>query len=124
MWILRVAIVATFLTAGLAIGASAPAQADEMTWTLSSKYQYKVQVAFYSKTRNHLWPANGEAWGLDDYGTHRFTLSCQAGEKICYGAWATGASSTYWGVGLGGKQGCTSCCAVCGEEDPVKTLTD
>lgn len=124
MWILRTAMVAIFLTAGFAFGASAPAKADEMVWTLKSKYQYKVQVAFYSKDRNHLWPAKGQAWGLDDYGTHKFTLSCNAGEKICYGAWATGDSTTYWGVGLGGKQGCTSCCAVCGEEDPIKTLTE
>jgi hypothetical protein len=123
MWMLRTAIVAMFLTGGLAIGASAPAQADEMTWTLTSKYQYKVQVSFYSRTRNHEWPGNDKAWGLDDYGTHRFTLSCNAGEKICYGAWATGDSTTYWGVGLNGKNGCTSCCAICGEEDPVKTLT-
>ncbi len=121
MWIIRAAMVAAFLTAGIAAGT--PAKADQMTWTLTSKYQYKVQVAFYSKSRNHLWPDNNEAWNLNDYAPHRFTLSCKAGEKICYGAWATGDSSTYWGVGYGGKQGCSTCCAICGEEDPIKTLT-
>jgi hypothetical protein len=124
MWIWRTAMMAMFLTAGFIVCGSAPAQADEMTWTITSKYQYKVQVAFYSRTRSHLWPANGQAWGLDDYAPHQFTLSCNAGEKICYGAWATGDATTYWGVGLDGKQYCSNCCSICGEENPVKTLAE
>lgn len=124
MSMLRVAIMALLIAAGLAVGTSAPAQADEMSWTLTSKYQYKVQVSFYSRSRRHEWPGSGKAWGLDDSASHDFSLSCNAGEKICYGAWVTGDSSIYWGVGLDGKHGCKDCCAVCGEEDPVKTLTE
>jgi hypothetical protein len=34
----------------------------------------------------------------------------------------TGDASVYWGVGLNNKHNCKSCCAVCGEADPVKRL--
>ena len=100
----------------------ASAFADSMTWTVTSDYRYKVQIEFYSQSRDAAWPGNGRAYGLDDYGTHEFTLNCRSGEKICYGAWATGSSSTYWGVGARDRHSCTSCCAICGVDDPVKRL--
>lgn len=91
-----------------------PSSADTLTFKLRSKFQYKVQVSFYSQARNHEWPGGGQAYDLDDWDEHTFRLSCRSGEKICYGAWVTGNGRRYWGVGPDDKHGCSDCCAVCG----------
>ncbi len=96
--------------------------AVSMTWTVKSMYQYKVQIAFYSRERNHEWPGSGQAWDLNDYNNHTYTLNCRRGEKVCFGAWVTGNSSKFWGVGFGGKQGCPSCCFVCGQQPQPQIL--
>ena len=115
-----------FLLAGLGAVLAAPtgSRADEMTWTLKSSYRYRVQVEFYSQSRDHVWPGGGKAWGLNDYDTHEFTLNCISGEKICYGAWVTGNSERYWGVGLNDRHTCSNCCGICGEDDPEMNLTE
>jgi len=115
---LQGAIAACAILAGLASAASA----ENMTWTITSDYKYKVQLEFYSQNRKIAWPGNGSAYSLNDYSAHRFSIACRGGEKICYGAWVTGDASLYWGVGLNNKHVCRSCCAVCGEADPVKRL--
>jgi hypothetical protein len=45
-----------FLLAGLGAVLAAPtgSRADEMTWTLKSSYRYRVQVEFYSQSRDHV----------------------------------------------------------------------
>jgi hypothetical protein len=96
--------------------------ATQQIWTVKSMYQYKVQIAFYSRERNHEWPGNGQAWDLNDYNNHTYTLNCRQGEKICFGAWVTGNASKFWGVGFGGKQGCASCCFVCGQQPQPQVL--
>jgi hypothetical protein len=104
------------------VGVPAIAAAEDMTWTITSEYQYKAQLEFYSQSRDIAWPGGGSVYTLNDYNAHRFTIACRAGEKVCYGAWATGDSSTYWGVGMDNKHNCKTCCAICGESDPVKRL--
>jgi hypothetical protein len=96
--------------------------ATSMTWTVKSMYKYRVQIAFYSRARNHEWPGNGQAWDLNDYNDHTYTLNCRRGERVCFGAWVTGNASKYWGVGFGGKQGCSTCCFICGEQPRPQVL--
>jgi hypothetical protein len=93
-----------------------------MTWTVKSMYRFRVQIAFYARERNHVWPGNGQAWDLNDYNNHTYTLNCRPGEKICFGAWVTGNASKYWGVGFGGKQGCGTCCFLCGQQPQPQIL--
>lgn len=85
-----------------------------VVFALRSSYQYRVQASFYSQNRNHEWPGEGRAYDLNDSQLHKYRLSCRPGEKVCFGAWATGNASTYWGVGPDDKHGCQGCCAVCG----------
>lgn len=94
------------------------ASAAEMLWRVRSNYKYRVQISFYSQNRRVEWPGNGKVWGLNDDDVHEFNLSCRSGEKICFGAWVTGNSTKYWGVGADNKHGCRSCCFTCGEGDP------
>jgi len=90
------------------------ASAETMTWKVKSNYKYKVQVALYSQTRRHEWPGSGEAYDVNDFADHDYSINCNNGEKICLGAWATGNSSKYWGVGFQDRYGCKGCCYVCG----------
>jgi hypothetical protein len=115
--IARLALALVLAFAGAAMVKPQAASAETMLWTFQSKYRYKVQVAFYSQNRGHEWPGNGEAYDLNDYDDHTMNLSCNRGEKICFGAWATGNATTYWGVGAKNSHHCDSCCFTCGGGD-------
>ena len=110
-----VASFATFLAVFLigALAAPTVATAQQLTWEVQSMYPNKVQIEFYSQDRRHAWPGGNRAYNLNDYETHTYRLNCIAGEKICYGAWVTGNSSRYWGVGMNNRHGCKGCCYTC-----------
>ena len=117
------AILGLALAMLLGAAGARPAQADaEMTWKVRSSYDYKVQIEFYSMDRKAAWPGNGRAYNLDDSQRHNFTLRCVAGEKICYGAWATGSKTPAWGVGPNNTLRCNDCCHICGRDNPIKDL--
>ena len=121
-FVLRLVTVAMIATG---IFSARPAAAAEMTWTMTSTYDYQVSVSFYSQSRSRSWPGGDEVYVLKDSRAHPFTLSCQQGEKICYGAWPTGGrTNKYWGVGRANANRCNSCCYICGESNPVRELTD
>lgn len=108
-------IIAVVLAAfTMLLGSSAHTQSPHnITFKFKSDYQYKVQVKFFSKDRNVVWPGGGQADNLDDSQVHDIKLNCLGGEKICYGGWVTGNAKLYWGVGADGKRGCESCCFTC-----------
>lgn len=92
-----------------------------MKWPFRSKFK-KVEVKFFSKTRNAVWPGGNEVFTINDTDQHHMDLTCNAGEEICYGAWPPGDTSTFWGVGRDGKQGCTDCCRKCINGKAEKTV--
>jgi hypothetical protein len=98
------------------------ASADNLVWHVKSNYKYRVQISFYSQNYSREWPGNGQAWGLNDYDVHEYNLKCRSGEKICFGAWVTGNSNIYWGVGADNKHSCSSCCYICGSETRQQDL--
>lgn len=106
------------------MGVAPPGPAHpHMIWRVRNRHSYAVELRFYSKTRNAVWPGAGKVWVLRDEDVHRYTLDCQPGEKICYGAWVSGRSSTYWGVGQSGNDGCGSCCFTCSNQvTPIMNL--
>ena len=111
--------------AAMSVAAIAPAAAvaAELQWHVRSEHEYAVSLEFYSQDRNHVWPGNDEVYVIRDYDVHNYTLTCNNGEKICYGAWVRNDSSSYWGSGYDGEQSCDSCCFTCGAGDtPVVVL--
>ncbi len=90
------------------------ASAAELVWRFKSEHPNAVNLEFYSQDRNHTWPGSGDVYVIKDWDTHRYSLSCNDGEMICFGAWVRNESSTYWGAGLDGTEACESCCFVCG----------
>ena len=77
-----------------------------------------IHVKFYSQDRNVSWPGRGKVYPIRDYELHSYNLSCQAGEKICYGAWthpfdnSKASEYIYWGVGRN-NESCKNCCYIC-----------
>jgi hypothetical protein len=67
----------------------------------------------YSQDRSHVWPGGNQVYYLDDGETKSMSLSCDEGEKICYGAWVSGDKSTYWGTGPDNAETCSDCCYTC-----------
>jgi len=91
------------------------AAGNQIIFNMRSNHPNRVQVAFYSQSRaNYAWPGGGQAYDLNDSATHTYTLNCNPGEKVCYGAWVTGNGGRYWGVGPRMRQSCSNCCGTCG----------
>ncbi len=110
-------MIAVAVVLSMLAGSSAQTQTPyNITFQFKSNYKYKVQVAFWSKSRNVVWPGNGRAYNLDDSQVHQVKLNCLGGERICYGGWVTGNANLHWGVGADGKRGCQSCCYTCGDD--------
>lgn len=111
----RFLLTASLIVAGIAgLAAQQDAAAQNIVFPVRSDYPYRVQISFYSETRNWEWPGGGQAYDLNDAEVHSFNLNCQSGEKICYGAWVTGNAQKFWGVGYQRRQSCNACCYVCG----------
>jgi hypothetical protein len=87
------------------------AQADSITFKMRSFNKSVINVKFFSPSRKVNWP-EGKVFVLNDMKPRDMTLTCVAGEQICYGA-ATENKSAQWGVGIDGKGTCTSCCYRC-----------
>jgi len=102
------------LLAILVFLAAKPAEAETLTFQFRSEHPNIVDLELYSDNRaNHVWPGHDRVYVLDDYKRQSIGISCQRGEKICYGAWVRNRTGTYWGVGYQNSTRCASCCYVC-----------
>lgn len=101
------------LALGIAGAVALPAYAADVTFVMRNAHPNAVEVELYSQDRDHVWPGNGEVYLLDDGETRTMSLSCEEGESICYGAWVSGDTGTYWGVGPDNAQNCDTCCYTC-----------
>lgn len=117
-------VVFPFLFGLLILAQPTSAIAETLTWKIRSEYKYSVSLEFYARDRSHVWPGGGKVYVLRDADTHTYTLSCDSGEWICFGAWSRGNPSRYWGVGKGGHYGCEGCCYQCnGGTTDLRILT-
>jgi hypothetical protein len=118
----RIAAAVLFLFAlgvGLDTG-GAQAQDGLATFNITNTARYTIFLKFYSQNRPWAWPGPSDHWILDDSQEHSFRLACNIGEKICYGGgYSQDGNGSYWGVGFLGNHGCTSCCLVCGANNPT-----
>jgi hypothetical protein len=101
----------------------AVSRADSITFHLGSSSPYGIELRFYSKTLSRVWPGNGKVFFSDDHQIHEYSLSCDPGEKICYGVWTTPHHTSQWGVGDDGQQACADCCGTCGSDFSAVNLT-
>lgn len=108
----RAALAVAILVASVA-GSAVAASAEDVTFVMKNHHEYAVEVELYSQERDHVWPGGNQVYYLDDGETKQMPLSCEAGETICYGAWVSGDTGTYWGTGPNNADGCDDCCYTC-----------
>lgn len=84
-----------------------------LTFKFTSTAPYSVSLKFFSQSRNSAWPGWDRVYILEDGVEQTFKLGCRWGEKICWGAWPYGSSSSYWGCGRGCREYCANCCYSC-----------
>lgn len=112
---IRFAIIAMVFSSVLAMPAHVlPAQADEMNFYLKNQQDRGVAVELFSQDRDAVWPGGNKVYFLEAREKKSVPVSCQAGERICYGAWINGDDSIFFGVGPDNDQPpCEYCCFLC-----------
>jgi hypothetical protein len=89
--------------------------ANHVTMRMVNNTGLPLVVAFYSETRRGTaWPAWNRNLSMPAL-SNDYNLTCQPGEKICFGAWRNdyNPAGQYWGVGIEYRHGCNGCCAFC-----------
>lgn len=92
-----------------------------LTWHFKSTFYSRIELAFYSDDRRLKWPPGDQVYYVESGTSADIRLSCQIGQRICYGAWPSGNTDSFWGVGYTARQGCSNCCYTCngGESDVI-----
>ena len=94
-----------------------------VTFEVQNNDGYDLHIEFASQTRKgRYWPGGDKVWRLPAHETRSFTLACNPGEKICYGAWRIVEQSRHWGGGYDVAEACSSCCFTCGSGTHEKIL--
>jgi hypothetical protein len=114
---MRKVLATSFFSLLLIVGAGMQsAQSGEATFKFTNQAPNAIMVKLFSQNRSGwIWPAPDRHYNLDDDAEHSFKISCQDGEKICYGASDSTNDATHWGVGYKGTRNCQNCCIVCGD---------
>lgn len=93
---------------------AAPAFADDMNFYMKNQQSRSVAVELHSQDRKAVWPGGNKVYFLDAKEKKSVKVTCQAGERICYGAWINGDDSQIFGVGPDKDQPpCEYCCFIC-----------
>ena len=92
---------------------AAPVLADDMAVYMKNGFSRAVVVELRSTTRDKVWPGGDDIFLLDKAEKKSVPVTCEAGERICYGAWAYGDDSIAWGVGPDNASKCDDCCFTC-----------
>jgi hypothetical protein len=98
----------------LAAPAIAPAFAADMNFYMKNQQDRGVAVVLFGQDRDVEWPGGDKAYFLDGREKKSVPVTCEAGERICYGAWINGDDTRFFGVGPDNDQPpCEYCCVIC-----------
>jgi len=93
----KLVLLAAVLVVSVFVSGAAEVQAqgsNAITFRVKSLHPNIVDLEFYSQSRRgHVWPGGGQVYTLRDSQSHHHDLACNAGEKVCYGAWVRGGGS-------------------------------
>ena len=98
-----------------ALVCTTPARAADMAFFVKNLRKEAVAVELFSRDRETVWPGNGKVFLIDPNSQKSVPLSCNQGERICYGAWVDGNDRISAGVGPDNDQPCDTCCFICVE---------
>ncbi|TPI26635.1 hypothetical protein FJW08_27145 [Mesorhizobium sp. B3-2-1] len=74
-----------------------------------------LAVELFSRDRETVWPGSDKVFLVDPGSQKSVPISCNQGERICYGAWVDGNDKISAGVGPDNDQPCDTCCFICVE---------
>ncbi|HEY4192457.1 MAG TPA: hypothetical protein VGM46_07400 [Mesorhizobium sp.] len=98
----------------LAVGLAAPSFAAEMNFYMKNQQDRGVAVELFSQSRSKVWPGGDKVYFLDSREKKSVPVTCEEGERICYGAWVNGDDTISFGVGPDNdKPPCEYCCFTC-----------
>jgi len=91
------------------------AEAADMAFFVKNLRKEGVAVELFSRDRETVWPGNDKVFLVDPGSRKSVPISCNQGERICYGAWVDGNDQISAGVGPDNDQPCDTCCFICVE---------
>jgi hypothetical protein len=117
----KIAAVVLFLFAlGLGFDTGNAQASGLVTFNITNNARYTIFLKFFSQNRSWVWPTATSNYVLNDNKEHSIRLTCNIGEKICYGAgYSHDGTGSSWGVGFLGKLGCSGCCLTCAANNPT-----
>lgn len=98
-----------------------PNEAGSVLFRVTNSGEYKMRLRFYSSSRSVTWPSVSNSYVLADSNEHQYPITCQVGERVCYGAYYENGS-TYWGKGRDITRACTDCCLTCSTQQTATSL--
>lgn len=106
------------------VGTSPTNPEANMAWRLTDGCSdgRGLQVKLFDKTNSLVWPDASHVYVVGSGGTFQQTISCRRGANVCYGAQTDPSNGTYWGVGIDGRQGCSTCCFTCADTTVASNL--
>jgi len=101
----------------IALVLATPVHAADMNVYIKNQQDRGVAVELSSRDREAVWPGGDKVYFLDAREKKSVPISCEAGERICYGAWVNGDDRMSFGVGPDRDQPpCEYCCFLCVEK--------
>ena len=98
-----------------ALACATSAEAADMAFFIKNLRKEAVAVELFSRDRETVWPGNDKVFLIDPGSRKSVPISCNQGERICYGAWVDGNDKVSAGVGPDNDQPCDTCCFICVE---------
>lgn len=100
---------------GLTILGVAPVAAADMSLYVRNQRSDGVALELFSRDRDTVWPGGDKVFLIDPRARKSVPISCNQGERLCWGAWVNGNDKLSAGVGPDNDQPCDTCCFVCVE---------
>lgn len=100
----------------IALFFATPTHAADMAFFVKNQRSRAVAVELFSRDRKTVWPGDDQVFLIEPGSQKSVPISCNQGERICYGAWVNGDDSISAGVGPDNDQLCDTCCFICVEK--------
>lgn len=100
---------------GLIVLGAAPVAAADMSLYVKNQRSDGVALELFSRDRDTVWPGGDKVFLIDPRARKSVPISCNQGERLCWGAWVNGNDRLSAGVGPDNDQPCDTCCFICVE---------
>ena len=100
---------------GLFVLGAAPVAAADVSLYVKNQRSDGVALELFSRDRDTVWPGGDKVFLIDPRARKSVPISCNQGERLCWGAWVNGNDRLSAGVGPDNDQPCDTCCFICVE---------